>query len=191
MDLNPEQRRLAILLAILAVVAVWALINSLGSGGVAANRVTAEKLEWKSHNLPELYDVNFGEVDVRDPEDVRNPFVFGPRPTPTPNLTPPPTPPPRPTRRPPKPRPTPTPTPPGWRPPPSFTMEYIGMLGPASKRVAVFRRQSQYGAEIEVAPVDGVLEEQFIVREIGLESVVIGFVGFPDKERTRVPLAPQ
>jgi hypothetical protein len=45
-----------------------------------------------------------------------------------------------------------------------------------------------------VATVGKVLEdakgkEIFIVREIGLESVVIGFVGYDRSEDTRVPLA--
>lgn len=191
MKLNPEQKRLAVLLSILGIVAIWAAIQAIGKGGIVTSGEKAEDLQWVSHDLPELGEVGLDESSGRSDEQVRNPFVFGPRPTPTPNLTPRPTPPPRPTRQPPPPRPTPTPTPEGWRRPPDFEMEYIGMLGPESKRVAVFRRQSEYGTDIEVAPIDGVLEEQFIVREIGFESVVIGFVGFPDKERTRVPLAAQ
>ena len=73
-------------------------------------------------------------------------------------------------------------------------MEYLGHFGPEKKRVAVFREKVEDGAEIIVACEGGTLpgaqgKEVFIVREVGLESVVIGFVGFPEKERTRVPLA--
>jgi hypothetical protein len=34
-----------------------------------------------------------------------------------------------------------------------------------------------------------VLDDIFIVREIGLESVLIGFVGYDPSEDTRVPLS--
>lgn len=190
-ELKPEQKRLALLVGLLAVVAIWAGFRMIGKSGLAASRAQTENLEWKSHNLPLLQEIRLGAEEAEDLHEVRNPFVYGPKPTPTPNLTPPPTPPPRPTRKPPPPRPTPTPTPYGWVRPPDFTMEYIGMLGPVHKRVAVFRKQSEFGVDIEVAPTDGVVDKDFIVREIGLESVVIGFVGFADKERTRVPLAAQ
>ena len=43
--------------------------------------------------------------------------------------------------------------------------------------------------EIDVAGVGTVLDEVFIVREIKLESVVIGFVGYAPSEDTSVPLS--
>ena len=43
--------------------------------------------------------------------------------------------------------------------------------------------------EIDVAMVGDVLDDIFIVREIGLESVIIGFVGYALSEDTRVPLS--
>jgi len=70
-------------------------------------------------------------------------------------------------------------------------MEYIGFFGPRERQVAVFRKKDDTGSEIEVAPIGGLIEDQFILRSIDLESAVIGFVGFPEKEKTRVPLADQ
>jgi hypothetical protein len=56
--------------------------------------------------------------------------------------------------------------------------------------VAAFRRKGEDSStEIDVAIVGTVLDGVFIVREIGLESVVIGFVGYAPSEDTRVPLS--
>jgi hypothetical protein len=142
--------------------------------------------------------LELAELD-QDPEgsadSERNPFAFGPPPTPTPNLTPKPTRPPRPTMAP---RRTPTPRvalgadgrpkP----PPPPFDRDYIGYFGPLELQVAAFRKKGMgpdVGRQVEVALVGDVLDEIFIVREIGLESVVIGFVGYDPSEDTRVSLA--
>jgi hypothetical protein len=57
-------------------------------------------------------------------------------------------------------------------------------------QVAAFRRQGEdSSSEIDVGVVGTVLDGVFIVREIGLESVVIGFVGYAPSEDTRVPLS--
>jgi len=68
-------------------------------------------------------------------------------------------------------------------------MEYLGNFGPSGRRVAVFRKQTDDSAEIKVALEGSVIEKDFIVRTIDLDSVVIGFVGYPEKEMKRVPLA--
>ena len=76
-------------------------------------------------------------------------------------------------------------------PPPPFNREFIGYFGPAPVLVAAFR-SSAGGAgssQIDVAVVGDVLDGIFIVREIGLESVLIGFVGYDPSEDTRVPLS--
>lgn len=77
----------------------------------------------------------------------------------------------------------------GLEAPPPFTMEYLGTFGPTGRRVAVFRKKIEGGAEIKVGLEGGVFEDDFIIRTIDLESVVIGYVGFPEKEMKRVPLA--
>ena len=64
-------------------------------------------------------------------------------------------------------------------PPPPFNREYIGHFGPGQTQVVAFRKKgAERGSkEIDVAFVGTVIDGIFIVREIGLESVVIGFVG--------------
>jgi hypothetical protein len=189
-----ERARLAVLLTVLAVVVVVAAIRYLGGGGVVGGSSRSEKLEYQARNLQPLETDAIGQRDGRQMESHGNPFAFRPPPTPTPNLTPPPTPIPRPTM---PPRPTATPRiaigddgkP--KRPPPPFDREYIGHFGPGLTQVAAFRKEGDEPGsnEIEVAMVGTVLEGIFIVRAIGLESVVIGFVGYAPSEDTRVPLS--
>lgn len=186
---KPENLRLVILVGILVVVGGWFIFRMMGEGGLTGGDIQAEDLKWNPHPLPPLGSVEVADVGDSETRVDRNPFLYGPPPTATPDPRPKATPVPRPTRRPPPPRPSPTPTPIGWRRPPNFTMEYLGNFGPAGRRVAVFRKQLEDGAEIKVAPEGGVIEEDFIVRTIDLESVVIGFVGYPEKEMKRVPLA--
>jgi len=192
--LGNERVRMAVLLAVLAVVAVVAVIRLHGGGGIGGGRSRSGELEYEARNLRPLQTDSIGRLDDRSVESGGNPFAFRPPPTPTPNLTPQPTPIPRPTM-PPRPTPTPRisigangqPKP----PPPPFDREYIGHLGPGLMQVAAFRREGDESgsSEIDVAAEGTVLDGIFIVREIGLESVVIGFVGYAPSEDTRVPLS--
>jgi hypothetical protein len=68
--------------------------------------------------------------------------------------------------------------------PPSFTYKFIGMFGPAASPIATFTRDG----EIVNARAGEILEGKFILRSIGIESVEIGFVGFPADVRQRIPL---
>jgi hypothetical protein len=192
--LGNERFRLAILLAVLAAVVVAAGIRFLGGGGIGGGRSRSGELEYEARNLQPLQTDSIGRQGEQSVESGGNPFAFRPPPTPTPNLTPQPTPIPRPTM-PPRPTPTPRiaigddgkPKP----PPPPFNREYIGFLGPGMTQVAAFRRKGEErgSSEIDVAVAGSVLDGIFIVREIGLESVVIGFVGYAPSEDTRVPLS--
>ncbi len=186
---KPENLRLLILVGILVVIGGWLLIRMMSEGGLAGGESRAEDLAWQPHSLPTLGSIEVGDGVGSEARADRNPFLYGPPPTATPDPRPKATPVPVPTRRPRPPRPSPTPTPPGWVRPPDFTMEYLGNFGPPGRRVAVFRKKVDDGAEIKVALEGGVFETKFIVRTIDLESVVIGFVGFPEKEIKRVPLA--
>jgi hypothetical protein len=191
---SAERVRLAILLMVLAAVVIVAALRFLGGGGIDGGVSSSAKLDYQARNLQALETGAIGRQDGEDLETHGNPFAFRPPPTPTPNLTPPPTPIPRPTM-PPRPTPTPRiamgengqPKP----PPPPFDREYIGHFGPLSMQVAAFRKEAQEPGsnEIDVAVVGSVIDGIFIVREIGLESVVIGFVGYAPSEDTRVPLA--
>ena len=187
-----DRLRMIVLLAVLAIVGVVAGIRFWGGSVIAGGAEQSEAMEYTARNLPLL---EIGDLDQLGGETAAsggNPFTFRPPPTPTPNLTPPPTPMSRPTL---PPRPTPTPRRAKgadgvWkRPPPPFDREYIGYLGPAPMLVAAFRRAGQESVEIEIAVIGDVLDEIYIVRAIGLESVKIGFVGYDASEDTSVPLS--
>lgn len=185
------------LLAVLASIAVFAavlLVQLVGRGGGSAGGQDGDRITYESHDLPVLESSNFEEIDEDAVDFQRNPFIFGARPTPTPGpVTPTPT---RPIvrRSPPA-----TPTPRMARgadgsvrpPPPPFDREFIGHFGPLNLQVAAFRIRGEDPdiAEIEVAKVGDVLDDIFIIREIGFESVMIGFVGYDSSEDTRVALA--
>jgi hypothetical protein len=192
-----DQNRLAVLLACLAVVSVAAIVMVVRGGGGSGGSSSAAKIDFSPHNLPRL------EMELIDRERggggpiSRDPFSFGAPPTPTPRPVLP-----TPTRRPRTPRPTPTPRMAlgadgqNLPPPPPFDREYLGHFGPVRLQVAAFRRKGPDSdrPEVEVAAVGEILEdlkgrEIYIVREIGLESVVIGFVGYDRSEDTRVPMS--
>ncbi len=78
----------------------------------------------------------------------------------------------------------PPPPPPPKPVPPPFTYKYIGTFGNASNPIATFTGNG----EIINARVGDVIAGKFVLRGIGIESVEIGFVGFPPDERQRVPL---
>jgi hypothetical protein len=191
--MSRERLRLAVLLGTFLVVVVAGVWYWRG-GGLGSDSGKAGEIEYVAHNLPPLEIDGIGRDGGQTADSAGNPFTFRPPPTPTKNLTPSPTPiprptmPPRPTRKPrvaigsdgsPKP------------PPPPFNREFIGYLGPSPDPVAAFRRGGSEAdtSEIDVAMVGDVLDDVFIVREIGLESVLIGFVGYARSEDTRVPLS--
>lgn len=187
-----ERTRLIVLLSVLAVVVAVAAMRFLGGGGITGGGAGSDQLEYTARNLPPLEIGERGGDHKEHAASANNPFVYRVPPTPTRNLTPPPTAVPRPTL-PPRPTPTPRiargldgqPKP----PPPPFNREYIGYLGPSPLHVAAFRKGGQEETEIEVAVVGDVIDDIFIVRAIGLESVTIGFVGYDVSEDTSVPLS--
>jgi len=82
----------------------------------------------------------------------------------------------------------PPPPPPPPKPvPPPFDYKYIGTFGNPSNPLATFARNG----EIVNVRVGDTIDGKFILRSIGLESVEIGYVGFPPDERTRVPIGAQ
>ncbi len=78
----------------------------------------------------------------------------------------------------------PPPPPPPKPVPPAFPYKYIGTFGSAANPIATFSRDG----EIINARVGNIIDGRFILRGIGIESVEIGFVGFPADERQRVPI---
>jgi hypothetical protein len=68
--------------------------------------------------------------------------------------------------------------------PPQFTYKYIGTFGSAANPIATF---SGNGEIINVR-VGETIDGKFILKNIGIESVDIAFVGFPPNKTSRVPL---
>lgn len=84
------------------------------------------------------------------------------------------------------PPPPPPPPPPAKPVPPDFPYKYIGTFGSQQNPIATFSGNE----EIINARVGDVIQNRFVLRNIGIESVEIGFVGFPPDETRRIPLAP-
>ena len=78
----------------------------------------------------------------------------------------------------------PVPPPPPPPTPPQFTYKFIGTFGPPGSPIASFNSNG----EIINVRVGDTINNTFIIRAIGVESVDIGFVGFPPDVKTRVPL---
>ena len=76
------------------------------------------------------------------------------------------------------------PPPPAPVPPPFTGYKYIGTFGPATNPIATFTGNGQ----IVNVRVGETFDGKFILRSIGIESVEIGYVGFPTDVKTRVPL---
>ncbi|HVT02604.1 MAG TPA: hypothetical protein VHL58_04420 [Thermoanaerobaculia bacterium] len=66
--------------------------------------------------------------------------------------------------------------------PPAFTYKYLGNFGPANRQLATFAS----GDEVLNVRVGQTFGNQFILRNIGVESVDIGFVGFPPDQTKRI-----
>ena len=66
--------------------------------------------------------------------------------------------------------------------PPPITFKYLGSFGPRGRMLAVILNDEQI---LDVF-VGDVFMEKFILRNIGLESLEVGFVGFPDDEIQKV-----
>ena len=128
--------------------------------------------------MVQLEDLN---ADAAAYEPNRNIFRFGqrqiaPPPPPPRQITPPPPPPPPPIQREPS-------APPAKRPP-NIDFKLLGLFGPEERRIAVLVD----GKEIINALEEDVVKDQFIVNDIGLQSVEFRFVGFPDDETARIEI---
>jgi hypothetical protein len=188
-----NRSRIAMLAGMLVVLGVVVVVQLLRGRAAVTGGPSGKRITYEVHNLAPLEPLA-PRSDGSTVEFRRNPFIYGVPPTATPRpVTPAPTNPP--VQRTPQPTPTPRmargadgrPKP----PPPPFDREFLGHFGPLKMQVAAFRRTGPDPdiTEIDVAKVGDVLDGVFIVREIGLESVTIGFVGYDPSEDTRVPLS--
>ena len=78
----------------------------------------------------------------------------------------------------------PPPPPPPEPVPPPFTYKYIGTFGTPSNPIATFTGEG----ELINARIGDVIAGKFILRSIGIESVEIGFTGFPVDKRQRIAI---
>jgi hypothetical protein len=76
------------------------------------------------------------------------------------------------------------PPPPAAPVPPQFPYHYIGTFGTANNPIATFSGNG----EIVNVHVGETFAGKFILRGIGIESVEIGYVGFPADVKTRIPI---
>jgi hypothetical protein len=76
------------------------------------------------------------------------------------------------------------PPPPPPPTPPEFNYKFLGSFGTAARPIAAFSS----GDEIVNVRMGETFGGKFILRNIGIESVDIGFVGFPPDVRKRVPI---
>lgn len=76
------------------------------------------------------------------------------------------------------------PPPPPAPTPPAFDYKLLGTFGTANRPIAAFSK----GDEIVNVAVGETFGGKFILRSIGIESVEIGFVGFPPDQHKRVPI---
>ena len=199
-------RKQAILLGVLGLVLILAVVRWRpgGGGGPAAPAPSARRgalgdaagedavaraprsrvKEVSPDEVPILQPEDFaihagrGSADSgRDLFDLREP-TRKPPPTPFP-----PPPPPGDTRFiGPLPPPPPTPTP----RPPEVTFKFVGTFGPKSHPIAVI----QQGDQVFNVRAGDVLFDKFVLRNVGYESIDVGFVGFPETEVKRIGITP-
>ena len=85
-----------------------------------------------------------------------------------------------------EPPPPPVPAAPPRPRPPAIDFQYLGWFGPTERPIAVFLDQN--GETLYNALEGEVLKGKFQVAQIGLESVQIAFVGFPDEPPAKLAM---
>jgi hypothetical protein len=68
--------------------------------------------------------------------------------------------------------------------PPVFSLKYLGRFGPADRPIAVFTD----GNDILNVQQGEVIQGKFLLSQVGLESVEIRFVDFPNEPAQRLPI---
>jgi hypothetical protein len=208
---SPATRRQLYILAALTVVLILAVVKWGGKGsgdtsshapsraagpaGPEDERAAASRPRPRAGTgkvvAPE--DVPYVSVDDLNPprarragDDGRNIFDLRmPTVTPPPTPTPLPPPPPAPGSAAfvgPLPPPLPTPTP----VPPEINFKFIGTFGPRDHPIAVLLM----GDQLLNAHTGDVVFDRFILRNIGYESVDVGFVGYPPASTRRLGITP-
>lgn len=211
---SPATRRQLYILAALAAVLILAVVKWGGKGSSGASRAAASRVAGPAApaNPEEERPAAFrarprsGKEKSVSPEDVpfisvedlnpprargtgtsgRNIFDFrAPTVPPPPTPTPAPPPPPAPGSAVfvgPLPPPAPTPTP----VPPDINFKFIGTFGPRDSPIAVLLLENQ----LLNAHAGDVVFDRFILRNVGYESVDVGFVGYSPTVTKRLGITP-
>jgi hypothetical protein len=82
--------------------------------------------------------------------------------------------------------PLPPPPPPPPPKPPAIPFQFTGSFGPPSSPVAVLVEKG----DLTVVEQGDVVDGRFVIRNVGYESLEVGFVGFPPTEVQRIPITP-
>lgn len=185
--MTPPSRQKVLLASLAAAVALGLLPRFFGSDDDApagAPNATNRRPDAVDAPLPDVVvDLDLAALAPRagHAEIGRDPWRFAPKPVPPPV---------RPVIRPPVVAPPPQvverpPEPVGPQPPSSDHLAFLGSFGPSSAPIAVVRGRD----DVWVVRKGDVLENQFTVENIGLESIDIGFVGFADTPPRRLGFA--
>jgi len=183
MESNNRQKALLAALLILLAVLSWThlrpLLVDVAQGGLASfGSKDAAESRWLDTEVVDLQLAAL-EVEVRDYQPGRNLFRYAPK-----VVAPPPPPPPR-REPPPPPPPTFTPPPPAGPKPPPVTFSLLGIFGPESRRIAVLTDDA---GEILNVLENEEFQDEFVLEEIDLQWVYIGFVDFPDEPPVRLEI---
>ncbi|MBZ0112334.1 MAG: hypothetical protein K8J08_07740 [Thermoanaerobaculia bacterium] len=179
MTLEPRQKQLLAVLGGLLVLLLWTQRGHWvprgdkpvgvrpARGGVQDGTLVTEVVG---------LDISLLEAPSEEFELGRDPFRYGVVPQAAPKPAPP-------VIRPPKPTPPPVVQPSGPVPPSVSGFKYLGSFGREDNRIAVLVS----GEDIFNLREGEAFKESFLIREIGYESVAIGFVDFPDATPVRLP----
>jgi hypothetical protein len=180
-DAARQKALLAGLAFVVALVLLPRLFRSDDAAPAGTPNLAARSPGAVEKPLPEVVvDLNLAGLAPRagHAEIGRDPWRFAPKPVPPapvrPVIRPPVVEPPRVIERPPEPV--------GPQPPSSDHLAFLGSFGPSAAPIAVVRGRD----DVWAVRKGDVLENQFTVENIGLESIDIGFVGFPDTPPRRL-----
>lgn len=184
-------RRLMILLGLLAASALLAILLGVDVGGGADAPVVSDVRSGPPSRrgtqgeatASEVVALHSGPLDdvPSEYEPGRNPFRFYQAPKPPPEPAPEPEP--RPAPEPVEQAPAPDPVPQGPQPPP-IELDFLGSFGPEERPIAVFTD----GEQIHNVRLGDVIDGKFRVIRVGYESVDLAFVDFPEVPAERLPI---